>query len=168
MHEQRVAQAKMKMRCARHGLVATSNGACPSCEARAHSRARMVKVSLLVALALAAVIPLWRHFTRLDCGSATVESPSHLASPEEDRVRLEIGGEAPGGSPSTRGPSHGTTHGVGQDSVPDEPHGEEDRYLNRPIMRPLSRRFAPPSPPRASVDPEPRVPDDPRDFDLPR
>jgi hypothetical protein len=50
---------------------------------------------------------------------------------------------------------------------PPPPAGVEDLHLGEGIAQPEGASVAPPSPPRASVDPEPVSADDPNDFELP-
>lgn len=156
-----------RKRCERHGLVVNDDGACPLCVARADGRGRVVKLALVVLIAAAVAIRVWWHPAQPDLGSVSPADEVGVVVPEGP-VKLDF-------APAAGSERVGTADGVGLAQAraapaqpqPTEPTNAEDLFLGKAVLPPPTTRSAPPSPARASVDPEPQVPDDPRDFDLP-
>jgi hypothetical protein len=127
---------------------------------------------VLVAVAGAVAIEGWRHFSQPESGSDAVGyvDGHPTFAPPKDRVRLHTGGDR------ARTTAAATTDDEAQAVFPDTDPARaarqnqvtnvEDEHLERVVLQPGTLRTAPPRPPRASVDPEPAVPDDPRDFEL--
>ena len=145
------------MRCQRHGLVVNNDGACPHCLAEKHpaSRGRVVRVTLLIAIAAAAVVMAVRWQLGRFRTEAKSEPDDRSAVLPDGRVRLARS------VPTTTAVAPYDTIAV------DHLETAEDSHLGKPLLQPRTLGLALPPPPRASVDPEPQAPEDPRDFDLP-
>jgi hypothetical protein len=147
-----------RTRCQRHGLVVNNDGACSLCVADRHpsARGRLVRVTLLMAVVAAAVVMAIRwQLGRFHTDAQSVQDQASAALPE-GRVRL------------ARSIATQVTVDPHETVAVDHLEGAEDHHLGKPLLQPRTLLgVAPPAPPRASVDPEPQAPEDPRDFELP-
>jgi len=154
---QRQRATRNRMRCQRHGLVVTNDGACPTALAEKHpaSRGRVVRVTLLIAIAAAAVV-LAVHWQLGRFRSEAESEPNDRSAGLPDG-RVSLARSVP------------TTAAVAAHDTIAVDHLEtaEDSHLGKPLLQPRTLGLAPPAPPRASVDLEPQAPEDPRDFNLP-
>lgn len=178
-----------RSRCNRHGLVVSSDGACPSCarktggkagakpdgkaDSKADSKADrktggessagVARVAaVLVAVAAILVGVRWRMIRQQVDATSLGGGPS--AGVADGRVRLAPRSDTEGAA----------THAVSVKSVPsftpppvDLQTVAEDLHLGQAVVPSPNLAAAPPGPPRASIDDEAQPADDPRDFELP-
>jgi len=147
----------VRTRCKRHGLVVNNDGACRLCKAGRPPAGwgRVAMATVLVATSVGAVvIAVYWRLGRFRADAEPVQDDRSIAT-RDDPVRLTFS-VAPTATVATPEP-------VAVEHV----ETVEDGLLGRPILQPRALRSAAPAPPRASVDPEPLPPEDPRDFDLP-
>lgn len=142
----------------RHGLVAQSDGARPIGWRDAESGIARLATLLMLLVGILGVFCWW--MLRESPSAVVVDDPG-TARPTVGPVRLAPEIVTPGAPPI-----------VDRLPVPDEvgpavAAGVEDMRLGGALAQPKTISSAPPSPPRASVDPEPSRADDPSDFELP-
>lgn len=159
-------KAPGRLRCKRHGLVANRDGACRQC-AVDDGPSGFRTAALLLGLAGVAGTVGW-CLMRERPGEAAPEAIEATSAdddrvrlaPDFDRIRAQLGVVSVAPAEATEAEEGGPA---------------EDLHLGQaiggpnlgPNSGPNLASAAPPTPPRASVDPETRVADDPTDFELP-
>jgi hypothetical protein len=147
----RPAPAVLRSGAPADGVVAARPGR------RAHA---LILVAVFAALAALAVSLAWRRLRApAAAGRGTATS---LAEQGGDDEPFE---PSPRTSPPRlrlRSPPSG-----GSEDEPSAATSAEDAHLRELPLQPCTAAAPPPAPPRTPVDPEPRAPDDPHDFDLP-
>lgn len=147
-----------RWRCQRHGLVVSSDGACPSCaRSSGRSGARIAGVVVALATIFAA---LWWWPTRHQPEKTSYEEVKS-ANRADDPVRLSADNDP---RPAVRAAALAAPS---EESPRDFRTGAEDLHVGEPPLLTGTLATVPPGPPRASMDPEPAPSDDPRDFELP-
>jgi hypothetical protein len=152
-------------RCAWHGLVVNNDGACALCAVddrsagRSHWREVILVVASVGAAAAVVAVLLWPIPPQPNPAATTLDGvPIADVSGSDRPVHAPpIRTKEPPAAAGAMAPPEGLLRA---------PVSAEDRRLGEPPLQLPAARAAPAAPPRASVDPEPQPPDDPRDFDV--
>jgi hypothetical protein len=156
------------LRCAQHGLVLVADRACALCRKERALRGRGGShwaAVLGVTVAVGAMLVATHALNEPAPNEVGASSNSTLLPTRSVTDAIEPSAPVPGATRRTTKPSPA----LPRESEPSRPPPTaEDMHLGLAhVPAPIDTR-TPPAPPRASIDREPRVADDPADFELPK